>query len=96
MPLSTWLNTVGLRTTGLRTAARRLLILRLDPWHLVRDIGYRRQNLNLYCAGFLRSLGVGLLGVILAVYLSRAGVGTTSIGVVIGAVCWERARQQRG
>ncbi len=38
----------------------------------------------IYCAGFLRSLGVGLLGVILAVYLSRAGVGTTRIGVVIG------------
>jgi MFS family permease len=38
----------------------------------------------IYCAGFLRSLGVGLLGVILAVYLSRTGVGTTSIGVVIG------------
>lgn len=38
----------------------------------------------IYCAGFLRSLGVGLLGVILAVCLSRAGVSTTSIGVVIG------------
>lgn len=43
-----------------------------------------RALLLIYCAGFLRSLGVGLLGVILAVYLSRAGVGTTSIGVVIG------------
>jgi MFS family permease len=39
----------------------------------------------IYCAGFLRSLGVGLLGVILAVYLSRGGVSTTSIGLVIGA-----------
>jgi MFS family permease len=43
-----------------------------------------RALVLIYCAGFLRSLGVGLLGVILAVYLSRAGVGTTSIGVVIG------------
>jgi MFS family permease len=43
-----------------------------------------RALVSIYCAGLLRSLGVGLLGVILAVYLSRAGVGTTSIGVVIG------------
>ena len=43
-----------------------------------------RALVLIYCAGFLRSLGVGLLGVILAVYLSRAGVSTTSIGVVIG------------
>jgi predicted MFS family arabinose efflux permease len=39
----------------------------------------------IYVAGFLRSLGVGLLGVILGVYLSRVGVGATSIGIVIGA-----------
>jgi MFS family permease len=43
-----------------------------------------RPLVSIYCAGLLRSLGVGLLGVILAVYLSRAGVSTTSIGVVIG------------
>jgi MFS family permease len=43
-----------------------------------------RTLVLIYCAGFLRSLGVGLLGVILAVYLSRAGVSTTRIGVVIG------------
>jgi MFS family permease len=38
----------------------------------------------IYVAGFLRSLGVGLLGVDLAVYLSRVGVGATSIGLIIG------------
>ena len=43
-----------------------------------------RPLVSIYCAGLLRSLGVGLLGVILAVYLSRAGVSTTSVGVVIG------------
>jgi len=44
-----------------------------------------RALVLIYAAGFLRSLGVGLLGVVLAVYLARAGVGTTGIGVVIGA-----------
>jgi MFS family permease len=39
----------------------------------------------IYVAGFLRSLGVGLLGVNLAVYLSRVGIGPTGIGLVIGA-----------
>jgi hypothetical protein len=58
--------------------------------------GYPAPLVSIYSAGLLRSLGVGLLGVILAVYLSRAGVSTTSMGVVIGSVCWERARQQRG
>ena len=43
-----------------------------------------RPLVSIYCAGLLRSFGVGLLGVILAVYLSRAGVSTTSVGVVIG------------
>ncbi len=44
-----------------------------------------RPLLLIYVAGFLRSLGVGLLGVILGVYLSRVGVGSTNIGLVIGA-----------
>jgi MFS family permease len=44
-----------------------------------------RTLLMIYVAGFLRSLGVGLLGVILGVYLARVGVGATSIGMVIGA-----------
>ena len=43
-----------------------------------------RSLLLIYVAGFLRSLGVGLLGVVLAVYLSRVGVGATVIGLVIG------------
>jgi hypothetical protein len=45
-----------------------------------------RRLVSIYCAGLLLSLGVGLLGVILAVYLSRAGVSTATIGAVIG-VC---------
>ena len=43
-----------------------------------------RGLLLIYATGFLRSLGVGLLGVVLALYLSRAGFGATQIGVVIG------------
>jgi MFS family permease len=38
----------------------------------------------IYVAGFLRSLGVGLLGVILAIYLARVGLSATRIGIVIG------------
>ena len=34
-------------------------------------------------AGFLRSLGVGLLGVVLAVYLARIGISTAAIGIVL-------------
>ena len=44
-----------------------------------------RSLVLIYVAGFLRSLGVGLLGVILAVYLGRVGVSSTGIGLVIGA-----------
>ncbi len=44
-----------------------------------------RPLLLIYVAGLMRSLGVGLLGVILGVYLSRVGVGPTAIGLVIGA-----------
>ena len=44
-----------------------------------------RSLLVIYVAGFLRSLGVGLLGVVLAVYLSRVGISATGIGLVIGA-----------
>ena len=44
-----------------------------------------RSLLVIYMAGFLRSLGVGLLGVVLAVYLSRVEVSATGIGLVIGA-----------
>lgn len=44
-----------------------------------------RSMVAIYVASFMRSLGVGLLGVVLAVYLSRVGVSATGIGLVIGA-----------
>jgi MFS family permease len=46
---------------------------------------FSRSLLVIYVASFLRSLGVGLLGVVLAVYLSRVGISATGIGLVIGA-----------
>ncbi len=39
----------------------------------------------IYAAAFLRSFGIGLLGVVLGVYLFRAGQSSTQIGLVIGA-----------
>ncbi|PWT72440.1 MAG: MFS transporter [Proteobacteria bacterium] len=39
----------------------------------------------MYVAGFLRSMGVGLLGVVLGVYLSRIGLSATRIGFVLAA-----------
>lgn len=46
----------------------------------------RRRDLSLiYGAAFLRSFGIGLLGVVLGVYLYRAGLTSTQIGLVIGA-----------
>lgn len=35
-------------------------------------------------AGFLRSLGVGMMGVVLGIYLFRAGLNSFTIGLVIG------------
>jgi MFS family permease len=46
-------------------------------------VSITRNLLLIYAAAFLRSLGVGLTGVILGIYLSRAGFSATSIGVVI-------------
>ena len=44
------------------------------------------RNLRIiYIAAFLRSTGVGLTGVLLGVYLSRAGFSASQIGVVITA-----------
>jgi MFS family permease len=40
---------------------------------------------SLYLAAFLRSASVGLLGVVLAVYLSRTGFSATEIGFVLAA-----------
>src|SRR5207248_10161271 len=47
-----------------------------------------RLNRNLaliYAAAFLRSASIGLLGVVLAVYLSRTGFSATAIGFVLAA-----------
>lgn len=45
---------------------------------------FSRNLILIYMAGFLRALGVGFLGVVLGVYLSRAGLQVTSIGLAIG------------
>jgi predicted MFS family arabinose efflux permease len=45
----------------------------------------RRDLLLIYAAAFLRSSGVGVMGVLLGVYLARAGLSASSIGVVIAA-----------
>jgi MFS family permease len=44
-----------------------------------------RNLLLIYVAAWLRSFGIGLLGVVLGVYLSREGFSATAIGLVIAA-----------
>ena len=44
-----------------------------------------RDLILINTAGFLRSLGVGLLGVVLGIYLFRSGLSSFMIGMVIGA-----------
>src|SRR5437016_220216 len=44
-----------------------------------------RNLAALYAAAFLRSASIGLLGVVLAVYLSRIGFSATAIGFVLAA-----------
>src|SRR5512143_1579535 len=44
-----------------------------------------RRLAPIYVAAFLRSMSIGLLGVVLAVYLSRLGYSSTMIGVVLAA-----------
>jgi MFS family permease len=44
-----------------------------------------RELLLIYAAAFVRSLGVGLLGVVLGVYLFRGGMDSTHIGFVLAA-----------
>ena len=45
-----------------------------------------RRDINLiYTAALLRSLGIGLVGVLLGVYLYRRGFSSTAIGLVIAA-----------
>jgi MFS family permease len=46
---------------------------------------WSRELLLIYVAAFLRSFGVGLLGVILGVYLFRIGLDSTRIGLVLAA-----------
>src|SRR5215813_1141521 len=47
---------------------------------------YQMRNIGLICAAaFLRSMSTGVLGVVLAVYLSREGLSATWIGAVIAA-----------
>jgi len=45
----------------------------------------------IYAAAFLRSVGIGLTGVILGVYLARGGFSVTQIGIVIAAGLAEAA-----
>ena len=44
-----------------------------------------RDGPLIYAAGFIRSTTVGLVGVVLAIYLSQIGLSTAAIGVVIGS-----------
>ena len=44
-----------------------------------------RDLIPIYASAFLRSLGVGLMGVVLGVYLFRAGLDSTHIGFVLAA-----------
>jgi MFS family permease len=46
-------------------------------------MGSRRDQLIINAAGFLRSLGVGLMGVVLGIYLSRIGFSAFRIGAVV-------------
>lgn len=45
----------------------------------------KRDVALIYLAGFLRSFGVGLMGVVLGIYLFRAGLRSTAIGLIIAA-----------
>jgi MFS family permease len=46
---------------------------------------HTRERTLIYVAAFLRSFGVGLLGVILGIFLFRAGYSSLQIGTVVGA-----------
>jgi MFS family permease len=47
------------------------------------NTGPQRDQLIINAAGFLRSLGVGLMGVVLGIYLSRIGFSAFKIGAVV-------------
>ena len=47
-------------------------------------ISHPRRDLALInTAGFLRSFGTGLMGVVLGIYLFRSGLSSTAIGLII-------------
>jgi hypothetical protein len=47
-------------------------------------ISHPKLDLGLInAAGFLRSFGVGLMGVVLGIYLFRSGLSSTAIGLII-------------
>ncbi len=46
---------------------------------------FNRDLFLIYAAAFLRALSVGLTGVVLGLYLARAGFSATAIGVVVAA-----------
>jgi MFS family permease len=48
-------------------------------YHLTRDLAL------IFAAGFLRSFGVGLMGVVLGIYLFRTGLTSFAIGSIIAA-----------
>ena len=43
------------------------------------------DRLLIYCAAFLRAMGVGLLGVLFALYLSAGGLDAAHIGILVAA-----------
>ena len=45
----------------------------------------KRDRALINVAGFLRSFGVGLMGVVLGIYLFRTGLTSTAIGLIIAA-----------
>ena len=45
----------------------------------------KRDVALIYIAGFLRSFGVGLMGVVLGIYLFRTGLTSSAIGLIIAA-----------
>jgi predicted MFS family arabinose efflux permease len=50
-----------------------------------REVWGQRDIRVIYAAAFLRSVGVGLAGVVLGIYLARRGMQPGRIGVVLGA-----------
>lgn len=50
------------------------------------EIGSSKRNLALiYISAWLRSFGIGFMGVVLGVFLSRRGISASAIGVVLAA-----------